>query len=127
MLQRVLAATILLVVPAAAALGDAKPRSTPLFDSTIATSDNNAASRPVHIRVVAWDLRPNRGEPQEIPLSGFYVAYLRSGTIATTSGGPPIVRRAGSFWAVPAGVGMQIKVLGDAAVLETIVLTKSRS
>jgi hypothetical protein len=65
-----------------------------------------------------------QGAPQEIPLRGFYVAHLLSGSISTTIDGETTKQPPGAYWAVKAGAAMQVRVLGEFAVLETIVTAK---
>jgi hypothetical protein len=114
----------LILIHAPATLGETQPTPIPRFDAIIATtSAEGVARRPIRIRFIAWELTSKRGASQEIPLKGFYLAHLLSGTVSTTIGGQTIVRQAGSFWTVGDGAEMQLKVLGEGAELETIVLT----
>jgi quercetin dioxygenase-like cupin family protein len=64
------------------------------------------------------------GAIHEIPLHGVYVAHLVSGSIATTVDGQTTEREPGAFWTVKLGNTMQVKVLGEFAIVETIVTTK---
>jgi hypothetical protein len=70
-----------------------------------------------------WDI-PGSGAAYELPLQGLYVAHLLGGRIASTIEGQTIERQSGSFWIVKTGETMQVKALGEFAVLETIVPTK---
>lgn len=67
--------------------------------------------------------RPN-SVTHEIPQRGFYIAHLLSGSISTTIDGETTEQPPGAYWTVKAGATMQVKVLGEFAVLETIVAAK---
>jgi hypothetical protein len=114
----------LMLIQATATFAETKPTPITRFDARFTATTTEGVPQPVRIRFISWGLTPRNKAIQEIPLAGFYVAHLRSGTISATTGGQTIVRQAGSFWTVGEGAKMQVRVLGEAAELETIVVTK---
>jgi quercetin dioxygenase-like cupin family protein len=98
--------------------------SIPVFEANTTTVAGNGASQPVRVSVQSWELSGPQGATHEIPVQGFYVAHLLSGSIATTIDGQTTTPPPGAYWTVKAGATMQVKVLGEFAVLETIVVSK---
>jgi hypothetical protein len=97
------------------------------FEANLAMQAKNGAAHPVHVTVQSWGLADQRGRsgpPHEIPLRGFYVAHLLSGDVSTIMDGQTTKRAPGDYWTVRAGSTMQVKVLGEYAVLETILVAK---
>ena len=99
---------------------------TRIFEGTATTPAPNGAVQAVRVEVQSWRISGQLRAPQQIPfpLQGFYLAHLLSGNIATTISGRTVNRVAGDYWAVRAGATMQVTVLGESALLETIVLAK---
>jgi hypothetical protein len=122
-MTRIAAACIVIALPvAAAAQTTLTPRS--VFEDTIATTAANGATQPVHVVVQSWEIPKENGTTYELPLKGFYLAHLESGDISTTIDGETIEREPGAFWTVKTGATMQVKVLGEFAVIETTMPTK---
>jgi hypothetical protein len=96
--------------------------STPLFEGSTTTLAKNGTTQAVHVSIQSWAM--NGGAPDKIPLRGFYVAHLLSGAISTTIGGKTTMRLPGSYWTVGAATIMQVKVVGETALLETIATAK---
>jgi hypothetical protein len=92
-----------------------------LFEGNTMTPAKNDATQAVHVSVQSWGIA---GQEQELPLRGFYVAHLLSGQLSTTIGGQTTERLPGDYWTVKTGAAMQVKVIGEVAVLETIVVAK---
>lgn len=117
-----LGAAMLAAAPLVAALAQTalSPRS--VFEGTAPAATPGGQS--VHVTIQTWAIPSRHGQLYELPLRGFYVAHLRSGDIATTIDGQTIEREPGAFWTVKSGAAMQVKVLGEFAVLETIVPAK---
>jgi quercetin dioxygenase-like cupin family protein len=87
------------------------------------------ASAPggVRISVASWGISGDRrgNSPlQQIPLQGFYLAHLLSGEILATIDGETTRRSPGDYWAVKPGAIMQVRTIGDYAMLETSVISK---
>jgi hypothetical protein len=95
----------------------------PEFDAKMTTPSKQGPAQPVHVTVQSWGVS-QQNAAQEIPLRGFYVAHLLGGEIATTIDGQMTKRVAGDYWTVSPGSAMQVTVLGEFAVLETIVVAK---
>jgi hypothetical protein len=83
----------------------------------------NGTTQPAHISVQSWAIGA-RDAAQEIPLRGFYVAHLISGHISAMTDGQASEHLAEDYWTVKLGGTMKVKTLGEAAVLETIVVSK---
>lgn len=117
-----LSAAMIAAVPLAAALAQTalSPRS--IFEGTAPAA--TPGGKPVRVTVQTWAIPSRHGQLYELPLRGFYVAHLRAGDIATTVDGQTIEREPGAFWTVKSGATMQVKVLGEFAVLETIIPAK---
>jgi hypothetical protein len=98
------------------------PRSVSVFEGTAPAA--TAGGQPVRVTVQSWAIPSRHGELYELPLRGFYVAHLQAGDIATTIDGQTTAREPGSFWTVKSGASMQVKVLSEFAVLETIIPVK---
>jgi quercetin dioxygenase-like cupin family protein len=99
----------------------------PVFEGKTTTPIKSGATQPVHITVQSWEIagqRNRNGPSHGIPLHGFYVAHLLSGDISTTIDGQTTKHFPGDYWTVKTGATMQVKVLGEFAVLETIVVAK---
>jgi len=95
----------------------------PEFDTKVMTPALGGGSLPVRITVKSWELG-NLDGVQEIPLQGFYIAHLLSGEINSTVEGQTAPRTTGDYWSVKSGAAMQVEVLGESAVLETIAVAK---
>jgi hypothetical protein len=93
-----------------------------LFDSTTATAAD--AGQGGHFNVVSWQLGGPKNATHDIPLRGFYVAHLLTGAVATTIDGVTTTQPPDAYWTIKAGATMQVKVLSEFAVLETIVAAK---
>jgi quercetin dioxygenase-like cupin family protein len=96
----------------------------PAFEASTTTPAKNGATQAVHVSVQSWEIPSRNGVTHEIPLHGFYLAHLLSGDISATIDGQTTKQTSGSYWSVKAGATMQVKVLGEFAVLETIQTTK---
>jgi quercetin dioxygenase-like cupin family protein len=101
--------------------------STKVFEGATTMTTKAGVAESVHLSVQSWGIRGERGgrgAPQEIPLRGFYLAHLLSGEISAIVDGETTRRSPGDYWAVKPGGTMQVKTLGDFAMLETIVVSK---
>jgi hypothetical protein len=98
--------------------------ASPVFEGAITAPTKDGAAQPAKISVQSWELSNQEGAAQEIPLRGFYVAHLLSGDIATTVDGQTAERVPDAYWTVKEGATMQVKVVSELAVLETIAATK---
>jgi quercetin dioxygenase-like cupin family protein len=96
----------------------------PVFEATLAAPVKNGAAQPANISIQSWELPNQEGAAHEIPLRGFYVAHLLSGDVSVTVDGQTAAYVPGDYWAVKPGATMQVKVLSELAVLETIVAAK---
>jgi hypothetical protein len=114
----ILAMLTITVVPSAAI---AEPIAQSVFEGATAAQPKTGQS--FHLSVQSWQFTPTDAV-HEIPLRGFYVAHLLSGSIVTTIDGVVTTRGDGAYWTVKAGEIMQVEVLGEFAVLETIVIAK---
>src|SRR5262249_11448758 len=97
------------------------------FEGRTTTPAKEGVTQGVHVSVQSWKIAGHRDRDevaQEIPLRGFYVAQLLSGDISTTIDGQTTRRAPGDYWTVKTGATMQVKVLGEFAVLETTVVAK---
>src|SRR5215472_8061655 len=116
-------ALVSIAIPLAAAVAQTLSPAV-LFEEKTTTPAKNGAAQSVHISVQSWKMNGPKSVTHEMPLRGFYVAHLLGGGIVTTTDGQTIRRGPGDYWTVRAGAAMQIKVLGEFAVLETIVVAK---
>jgi quercetin dioxygenase-like cupin family protein len=117
------AGLVLIAIPLAGAIAQTlSPR--PVFEADTTTPAKNGATQPVHISIQSWGIPSQKGVAHEIPLPGFYLAHLLSGGISATIDGQTTEKTPGSYWTVKAGATMQVKVLGEFAVLETIQTAK---
>jgi hypothetical protein len=95
-----------------------------VFEATTKNVDRNGAAQDVRITTQVWKF-PGRGEAlQELPMRGFYIAHLLSGTIAATTVGQAVEYKSGAYWSVKPGATMLIKTIGELAVIETIIVDK---
>jgi hypothetical protein len=117
------AALVSIVIPVAGAIAQTLSPS-PVFEANMTTPAKNGATQAVHISVQSWGIAGQDRAIHEIPLRGFYVAHLISGSISTTIDGETSKQPPGAYWTVKAGATMQVKVLGAVAVLETTVVAK---
>ena len=114
------AALVAIAVPLAGAMAQALS-PTPVFEGTTMVPAKDGAPQAVHISVQSWRIA---GQENELPLRGFYLAHLVSGQISTTIEGHTREHLPGDYWTVKAGASMRVKVIGEVAVLETIVVAK---
>lgn len=112
-----------LALPLGATLAQTKLEAVKLFDGTVATRTATGAALPVHLAAQSWTIA-NDGTAHEIPLAGFYVAHLESGTVAATVAGETANHQPGDYWTVKAGASMSVTVLSELAVIETIAPAK---
>jgi len=113
-----------MTVPAAwAAPPDLSPSS--VFEGTTTAIAKDQTTPEVNLSVQTWAITAAPGsETREIPLHDFYIAHLISGQIAATVDGQTTKHRVGDYWTVKPGTTMQVKALGEIAILETTVVTK---
>jgi hypothetical protein len=95
-----------------------------VFEATTKNVDRNDVAQDVRITNQVWRFPGQGGSPQELPLRGFYIAHLLSGTIAATTDGQTVEYNSGAYWSVKPGATMRIKTIGELAVIETIVVGK---
>jgi hypothetical protein len=98
-----------------------------IFDGVTTTRTDAGAPVDIRLSIQSWGIKGDRrapGAPQEIPLQGFYLAHLLSGEVTTTIGQETTRHSPGDYWAVKPGATMQVKALGDYAMLETTVVSK---
>jgi hypothetical protein len=97
----------------------------PVFEGNMTTPAKDGAALPVHVSIQSWQIANQKdGAVREIPLQGFYVAHLLSGNVVTRIDGQTTKQAPGDYWVVKTGASMQIEVVGEFAVLETIVAAK---
>jgi uncharacterized cupin superfamily protein len=113
-------AFVAIAVPWAGAMAEALS-PTAVFEGNTTMSAKDGGTQVAHISVQSWRIA---GQEDELPLRGFYVAHLLSGQISTTIEGQTMEHLPGDYWTVKAGASMRVKVVGEVAVLETIVVTK---
>jgi hypothetical protein len=100
------------------------PLPTRIFEGAATTLTPNGTAQAVRVDIHAWEIPGQFGAPHQIPLRGLYVAHLLGGRISTTIDGSTVDRVPGDYWEVGPGSTMQVTVLGESAVLETIVVAK---
>jgi quercetin dioxygenase-like cupin family protein len=96
---------------------------TPVFEGTATTLARNGTTQSVHISIQAWAIAGRDYMIQELPIRGFYVAHLISGQVVATIDGQTAEHDPGDYWSIKPGRTMQVKAIGDIAVLETIVVS----
>ncbi len=114
------AALVAIAVPLAGAMAQALA-PTSVFEGNTTTPAKDGATQAVHVSVQSWGIS---GQEREIPLRAFYIAHLLSGQLSATINGQTTEHLPGDYWTVKAGAAMQVKVIGEVAVLETTVVTK---
>ncbi|MGH6793821.1 MAG: hypothetical protein ACREDD_07805 [Methylocella sp.] len=120
------AALVAIAIPTARA---APPVLSPTreFEGSTTIAARNGTMESIHVSVEMWRIvgeRGPKGPTYEIPLRGFYVAHLANGEMWTTIGGQTTRRTTGDYWTVKPGGAMQVRVLGELALLETTVVAK---
>jgi quercetin dioxygenase-like cupin family protein len=116
-------ALVLMWIPLVGATAE-KPVPRPVFEGETTTAAKDGATQPVRVSVQSWEFAGPNSTTHETPLRGFYVAHLLSGEISTTIDGQTAARVSGDYWTVKTGATMQVRVLGEYAVIETIVVSK---
>ena len=107
-----------------AANPQAAAQSTALFEGDAIARSPQGAARPVHVSVAIWKFSRGAGA-QQIPSRDFYLARLVSGDVGTVIDGVRVQRAPDDLWTVKAGSSMQVEVLGQFAVIETIAIGSS--
>jgi hypothetical protein len=114
------AALAAIAVPLAGAMAQVLSPS-PVFDGNMTTPMGGGGMQPVHVSIRSWEIA---GQETEIPLRGFYVAHLLSGEISATIDGQTTGHMPEDYWTVRSGATMRVKIEGELAGLETIVVAK---
>src|SRR5262249_61378956 len=96
----------------------------PVCEGNTPAPAKNGPAQPVHASIQLWKIAGRNGATQEIPLRGFYVAHLLAGQVLSTIDQQTSQQAPGDYWTVKADSTLQIKVLGEFAVLETIAVLK---
>jgi hypothetical protein len=118
------AATGLVAIATSLGGAMAEPLSpTSVFEGKATTLGKNETLQTIRINVQSWGIEGN-DRTEEIPLRGFYVAHMISGRVLATIDGQAAEHLPGDYWTIKAGGAMQVKVLGEVTVLETIVVAK---
>jgi hypothetical protein len=122
-IKKCIAAIIALVAIAGPLAGVVAQALSPtlVFEGNTTTLAKNGATQAAHIVVQSWGIA---GKENEVPMRGFYVAHLLSGQILATIDGQTTGHEPGDYWAVKPGAAMRVNVVGEAAVLETIAVSK---
>ena len=115
------AALAVIATPSAAVAEMLSPIS--VFEGSTTAPSKNGTEQPINISVQSWKMSGSKNVTHEIPLHGFYIAHLRGGSILTTIGGQTSERKPGDYWAVNGETAMRVNVLGERAVMETIVVS----
>jgi hypothetical protein len=100
---------------------------TPVFQGQLMAPKTDGTMQPIGVSVQSWELASGEGGMYEIPLRGFYVAHLLGGNISTSIDGQTTSQPPGAYWAVKSGATMKVKVNGQSAILETILITRALS
>jgi hypothetical protein len=114
---------VLAALPVAGAMGQRLALS-PVFQGKLMAPKTDGTMQPVDVSIQSWELAPGEGGMYEIPLRGFYVAHLLSGNISTSIDGETTSQPPGAYWAVKSGATMKVRVNGQSATVETIVVSK---
>jgi hypothetical protein len=95
-----------------------------LFDGKVSVPIAAGKTRHFHVQIRRWQLDADDGEGRPIPFAAFSVVTLSSGRIETTIDGKTEIRTPDEFWTVKAGSVMKVRVLGESAVLQTVIVTR---
>ena len=98
--------------------------STDLFDGEVDITVTGGTPKVAKVAVQTWGLDNRGGALHSLPIRGFYVAHLVSGAVSVINDGQQAKHLPGDYWTVKPGAAMQIKVLGDTAVVETTEISK---
>ena len=104
-----------------AAVPQTVAESSALFAGDAMARSPQGAARPIRINVAIWKFARSAGA-QQIPSRDFYLARLVSGDVGTVIDGVRTQRAPEDLWTVKAGSSMQVEVLGEFAVIETIAV-----
>ena len=94
-----------------------------LFDGKVSVPIATGKTRHFHVRISRWELDADDGDGRPIPFAAFSVVTLASGRIETTIAGKTEIRKPDEFWTVKAGSIMKVRVLGESAVLQAVVVS----
>jgi hypothetical protein len=96
---------------------------TPRRQSEVTTTFLTRDGKPqqVKLSVRAWGI-PHTKERLSFPNKGFFIVYLRAGTMTTIINGEEQKHGSGEFWKVPQGVEMSFDVTSETATFETFSL-----
>ena len=114
------AALVAIAIPLAGAVAQVLS-PTPVFEGNTTMPAKDGSTQAVHVSVQSWAIAPRE---QEVPLRSFYIAHLLSGQISTTIDGQTTEHLPGDYWTVRPGENMQVRAVGEVAVLETTVVAK---
>lgn len=104
--------------------GAATLQPTTVFEGAVPVVRTTGPAQSGEVSVQTWEIRGAKGLVQEIPLQGFYIAHLLSGAISTTIAGQTINQPPGAYWTVTTGATMQVRLLSESVVIETITVFK---
>ena len=119
----VLTALITLAIAGTGAVGQVLSPS-PVSEASLTINAQNGTTEAVRVSVQSWQFVGQDHATFTIPLQGFYLAHVITGHVLATVGGNTTEHLPGDYWSIAPGAALQIKVLGEAAVLETTVVAK---
>lgn len=97
--------------------------ATTVFEGKATVPLAKGKTRNFHVRIRRWELDADDSAGRTIPITAFSVMTLCSGRIETTIDGNTSVREPEDFWAVKAGSIMKVRVLGESAILQGVIVT----
>jgi hypothetical protein len=124
-MKKSIAAFISLVTIAIASSGGNAETLSPnsvLFEGNATTTGKDGTTKSAQFSIQSWGITGK--DYVTIPIHEFYVAHLISGQVSAKSEGQTVEHLPGDYWTVKPSQAMQIKAVGEIAVLETIVVSK---
>jgi hypothetical protein len=94
------------------------------FQSKAAVPTSKGSERIAQIMIQRWTLDDVGEGSQTIPISAFSVMSLRSGRVETTINGKTEERSPDDFWVARPGDRVQVRVIGENAVLEALEIKR---
>jgi hypothetical protein len=87
------------------------------FDGVANIRTKKGATASLHVVVRKWEIHGNQSV-KRFPEEGFLIVHLHSGKVVTIINGQEMARASNSFWTVPDGASMSVRVTSESAALE---------
>jgi hypothetical protein len=94
-----------------------------LFDGTATVHSAKGRGKQLHVSIRRFELDADEDGAQKMSVPNFSVMTLCGGRVATTISGYTTIRETGDFWTVRPGSVIEVRVLGESAILQALIVS----